>query len=318
MIQGIFRGDIKSALELKQLPSYIPARNFALALIDQTLVAQLNPDKTATATLPTSGSFYDRLRLAAERIHNEQLRRAISHAVDVGGDDVEEIQKHLEDWYDSAMDRVSGVFKRRSQRLQFWIGLVAAILLNVNTLTIADSLSKDAALRRAVVSQVEAGAQTDAELSKKPDDVIARVDRLGLPIGWSKGAVTALLLPISTPMALASTERFRVAMGWFQIFLGYVFTALAITLGAPFWFDVLNRLMVVRATVKPREKSQEEGSEDRPQSGATELTIVEKEPKTAPAVPKPPLHDTDIYASWPTIHDKQFEDEIPARAGAGS
>src|SRR4029079_5265748 len=47
--------------------------------------------------------------------------------------------------------------------------------------------------------------------------------------------------------------------------LGWLATALAVMLGAPFWFDVLNKFMVIRSTVKPREKSQEEGSEDRPQ-----------------------------------------------------
>jgi hypothetical protein len=40
-------------------------------------------------------------------------------------------------------------------------------------------------------------------------------------------------------------------------------TILAISLGAPFWFDLLNKMMVIRSTVKPREKSREEGSEDR-------------------------------------------------------
>jgi len=40
--------------------------------------------------------------------------------------------------------------------------------------------------------------------------------------------------------------------------------ALAAKLGAPFWFDVLNKFMVIRSTVKPCEASQEEGSEDRP------------------------------------------------------
>jgi hypothetical protein len=44
---------------------------------------------------------------------------------------------------------------------------------------------------------------------------------------------------------------------------GWLLTALAATLGAPFWFDVLNRLMVIRSTVKPHEKSPEEASEDR-------------------------------------------------------
>lgn len=44
--------------------------------------------------------------------------------------------------------------------------------------------------------------------------------------------------------------------------LGWLITAVAISLGAPFWFDMLNKIMVVRSTVKPREKSKEEASKD--------------------------------------------------------
>jgi len=45
-------------------------------------------------------------------------------------------------------------------------------------------------------------------------------------------------------------------------FLGWLLTALAISLGAPFWFDLLNKFIVVRSTVKPKEKSPEEKSKD--------------------------------------------------------
>jgi hypothetical protein len=47
---------------------------------------------------------------------------------------------------------------------------------------------------------------------------------------------------------------------WF----GWLITAFAISLGAPFWFDTLNRIMVVRSTVKPHEKSREQESKDNP------------------------------------------------------
>ena len=43
---------------------------------------------------------------------------------------------------------------------------------------------------------------------------------------------------------------------------GWIMTALAISLGAPFWFDILNKFMIVRTTVKPHEKSGEEASKD--------------------------------------------------------
>jgi hypothetical protein len=48
-----------------------------------------------------------------------------------------------------------------------------------------------------------------------------------------------------------------------EVLLGFLTTALAGMLGAPFWFDVLNKVMVIRSTVKPHEKSPEEASEDR-------------------------------------------------------
>ena len=50
---------------------------------------------------------------------------------------------------------------------------------------------------------------------------------------------------------------------WAGIVMGWLATAAAVTLGAPFWFDALNKMMVIRSTVKPAEKSPPEGSEDR-------------------------------------------------------
>jgi hypothetical protein len=61
---------------------------------------------------------------------------------------------------------------------------------------------------------------------------------------------------------------------------GWILTAIAISLGASFWFDLLNKLMVVRSTVKHFEKSPAEGSEDR--SGATP-SAEKLEPKAAAA-----------------------------------
>lgn len=53
------------------------------------------------------------------------------------------------------------------------------------------------------------------------------------------------------------------AYSWGRVLIGWLVTAFGIMLGAPFWFDVLNKFMVIRSTVKPHEKSPEEGSEDR-------------------------------------------------------
>lgn len=42
------------------------------------------------------------------------------------------------------------------------------------------------------------------------------------------------------------------------LLLGWIGTGLAVMLGAPFWFDVLNKFMIVRSTIKPKEKSPDE------------------------------------------------------------
>lgn len=83
------------------------------------------------------------------------------------------------------------------------------------------------------------------------------IKSLGLPIGWLDAGDTRRVWP---------GNNWRGAGGWLdQIywhFLGWLITALAVSLGAPFWFDLLNKFIVVRSTVKPHEKSREEGSKE--------------------------------------------------------
>jgi hypothetical protein len=100
------------------------------------------------------------------------------------------------------------------------------------------------------------------------------------------------------------------ALGGFQIAVGYVLTAFAISLGAPFWFDMLNRMMVIRETVKPHEKSPEESSEDK-QSNKT-LTIIAKpndadKPKAPVPLAERPI-DNEIYATPPQSGETPFEE----------
>jgi hypothetical protein len=67
-------------------------------------------------------------------------------------------------------------------------------------------------------------------------------------VGWNRAD------PRTTPQTTAD---------WLTKILGLLLTAFAISLGAPFWFDVLNKIIVVRSTVKPKEKSPEEPAVDK-------------------------------------------------------
>jgi cell division septation protein DedD len=83
---------------------------------------------------------------------------------------------------------------------------------------------------------------------------LREIKKLQLPIGWlDSGDELQRVWP---------GQQFVGKGGWvFQInqhWLGWLLTALAVSLGAPFWFDLLNKIIVVRSTVKPHEKSPEE------------------------------------------------------------
>lgn len=253
------------------LPTYIPARNFATAVID--LVARGGgPYQVASDLLDI-----ETLRQRAAALPSPRLQRALLSAIDHAEGDMAQVKKHLEDWFNGTMDRVSGWYKRRTQYWLLAIGAVGAVLFNLDALTVADRLVNDHALRAAAVANAErvvaSGKAPEADLEK----VRGQLQSIGFPIGWRYEPATLLGVPVQRPTpAPQSCGRFdgeictaerRMGLGEvLAMITGWLITAAAISFGAPFWFDVLNKLMVIRSTVKPREKSQDEGSEDRPLS----------------------------------------------------
>ncbi|HSU16299.1 hypothetical protein [Longimicrobium sp.] len=256
------------------LPSYIPTKSFALALMD---LAARGPATNAISSSPESTRIsLDSIRQNVENLGNPGVQRALLTALDTAQNDLDKLQANLEAWYDSAMDRVSGWYKRSSQWIILVIGFAVAVAFNVNTLTIADYLYRNDAARQALVARAETAAR-DSTFVDSMNYKRARLalDSLSLPIGWTQKRI----VPKEVDTGL---ER-----AWFFIgipFFGWLMTGIAATMGAPFWFDLLNKVMVIRSTVKPREKSREEGSEDRqPKKDAAQPQVVVQVPPAAPA-----------------------------------
>lgn len=239
----------------RNLPSYIPARNFALALMDIAARGPVNDGENREAQ--SSVISLDSIRNNIEHIGNKAVQRVLLTAIDSAQGDLNRAQANLEAWYDSGMDRVSGWYKRSTQTIIFCIGLLVSIGLNVNTLTIGDYLYRNDLARAALVARAEAAAKDTTFRNLSYQAAKEELEAVKLPIGWSDG------WGAPRPGYYRQTGTFNI---WNQIFgplLGWLLTAFAVTLGAPFWFDILNKVMVIRSTVKPHEKSPEEGSEDR-------------------------------------------------------
>jgi hypothetical protein len=81
------------------------------------------------------------------------------------------------------------------------------------------------------------------------------LESLKLPIGWE--ADLATVKGDTCAMYVAAVKTIP------NHLIGWIITAAAVSMGAPFWFDTLNRIMVVRSTIKPHEKSAEEAPKER-------------------------------------------------------
>jgi hypothetical protein len=235
------------------LPSYIPSRTFALALIDV-----LNANKKEGAEAMAS------IKEALATHNNKAAQALLALAIDAKGD-VTAFQRNLEQWFDDAMDRVSGWYKRYTQRALIVIGLLLAIALNVSSVRVARTLWLDRDARQAMVDAAGNYAKEHPAANQAlPADAGKLKDQLQSNVDVFSQVTTSSLLPLGWKHPWHFYEDyFRVApkdavFSAVTLLAGWVMTALAISFGAPFWFDTLNRFMIVRSTVKPQEKSKTE------------------------------------------------------------
>ena len=137
----IYKHPLISSLARKgSHPSYIPAKTFALAVLDSLGVlgeggmASVLPDLSKV-----DGEFGDSLRVLAH---------------DAGGD-LEKFKQGIEQWFDNAMDRVTGWYKRQTQWILLIVAVVLTVWANADTLKIAKELWTNPGVRAAFVAQAQ-------------------------------------------------------------------------------------------------------------------------------------------------------------------
>jgi hypothetical protein len=212
-------------------PAYVQPRTFSLVLLD--LLAPSDPVVPRTM---------DTVRQAVARLPADSTtRKTFSILLDQYGDNLVNLEQGMDNWFNGAMERVSGWYKQRTQVIVLTIASLICIATIADTFAIASALANNSALREAVIAE----AKTYMETAKPPEgssfkqptvnERIAQLQQLGIPMGWkSRPAKTG---------------------DWLNKLAGLALSAFAVSLGAPFWFDLLNRFMNIRAGGKsPGEK----------------------------------------------------------------
>ncbi|HMA96095.1 MAG TPA: hypothetical protein VKP30_25590 [Polyangiaceae bacterium] len=214
---GLIRSQSKSG----RLPSYLTARSFACVMLD---LLELD-----------AATFRSKLEGLNGEI-GQALRTLTKDAADL-----EQARERIECWFDSAMARCSGFYRRRTRWAAFSVALVLAALLNVDAIEIASTLYADAHLRMSAVAQAELegqvpiGRRTTAEGT--PSVLSIPIESGTLPLGWENSKFTA--------RAQVAERVWRQPEFWYgpllSKILGLIATALAGGLGAGVWHDLLRR-----------------------------------------------------------------------------
>lgn len=285
LIYGLYHGDVEMKQSQKigtsrpklqlssNLPSYIAPKTFALAFVNQMMEGK----SFDTATL--IGQINASNKLTAD------LKKSLTLLVNTADGDIHNALKNIEDWYSAMGERVTGWYKKHAQLIAFIIAALIVAVGNVDTITIAKSLMVNDNLREQMISSADQfvkvdllaskelelkqaeGSKDQVKVGKLADEIknikqthyidslcvnqddpkkcydlqmarLAELNRLGLPIGWSNFDD-----PRNNP---------RGFWAWLEKIIGLFITVIAVSLGAPFWFDVLNKFMNFRSTIKPQ------------------------------------------------------------------
>jgi hypothetical protein len=270
-------------------PSYVGADMLVTALI-----ASLLKSTGQTARPKTPALFIAQLAQAAPSQLAEGLA-SLLHGVE---NDWPGYEARVCAWYDSVTERSVGWFKRKSQVTLLVFGFIVAAAANIDPLVIAPRLWQDGPVREALAAAAEQTGKSftanqtvteavEAGCTGVASEVCTRLGALtqlkdtGLPLGWAAADRARFVMPCADGSGdcwNSSAWRAQLSM-----LIGWLITAIAASLGAPFWFDALGRVARLRSA-GPRPSAADTAGAAPTPPGGTAMSLPMGFAGTAPEV----------------------------------
>lgn len=161
-------------------------------------------------------------------LKDEQLRLMLLGMYQRAAGNAEKLYAEVAAWFDNGMERVAGRYKRRAQFISFIIALALAAMFNVDSFRVFETLW----VQQALTAQLNLA---------QAEDLTTTINHLKLlPVGWEQAPEFSVL-----------------SKDTWVMFVGWLVTASSALFGAPFWFDMLQRLTRLRGTGKKPDKPEE-------------------------------------------------------------
>ncbi len=209
--------------------------------------------------------------------------------------DSQKFQLLVQDWFNDRGDRAVGWFKRRLGALQLGIGLVVAVGMNVDSIDLYKKLYSDPIARQQALQLAERLANEPGLAYQLCPDSYGPC----LPIEKMKEQLSTMSPIIGHSQdgknQCVDSENYAKKL-WVKYagfcpspatWFGYLLTAFALSLGAPFWFDILQKLMAVKQKFRPSAATSNEVTTEAQSVGPT-TTVAVASGQTAVAINKKP------------------------------
>lgn len=250
-------------------PSYISAKSFQSILFDILLGNEIVEGQ----------KLEDVLREKIDALENEDLKKVLRQLWRDADGNIDVFKKKVEGWYNSVMERATGWYKRSTQYILVGVGFTIAVVLNADTLAIYERLENNPEVAERIALIAENVAQKDTitvnnlvEAGQGINNVDTsaasiRVDTLALDATDTEEDRNAKVQyntkakELTAVVDQINNYRSPLGMGWKNVnfgkmdpidiatkLLGWLVTALAISLGAPFWFDILKKVVNLRGS----------------------------------------------------------------------
>jgi len=212
----------------------------------------------------------------------DNLKNRLDAMIEEGRTDLISLKAGIEAWFDESMGRAEGAYKRWATLVLFLVGLFLAGFLNLSTISTASALWRDPVTREAVANSATAlsadGKKTDI---KSVADAANKVESLKIPGGWDDAHKK-----VWTEKAwyVVTTPRLSDLAGW-------LLTALLVMLGAPFWFDLLGKLVSIRGSGAKPDPATKDDSSATTAAAATTTTTTDTSNVIGNVTPVGPASD---------------------------
>ena len=203
-------------------PSYLPSSVFSRTIVDLLTPGSAEP---MLADIDAGVRALDK---------SPKLQQSLSSILKASNGDFGSFIGALQAWFDRQMDRVTGSYKRWAKRWVIIIAIVVVCATNLDSIAIARAFYASGAVRAAVVQQAsESFCSTPADPTRCAQQATDFLEKTATPLGWS-----------------APNPQDGI-WGWPLKILGLLISVGAATLGAPFWYRLLDRIGTLRNTGRP-------------------------------------------------------------------